>query len=145
MHVRVASAVGRRRLTTPARRGLALLPALAACCLAAACHRTAGDVTFEWTLSPTPPAVDLPVTLSLRLRDGARRPVSGARLRIDAHMSHPGMAPVLAPVTELGDGAYAAALRFTMGGDWMLVVSGTLVDGARVQHRIDVPGVRSSR
>ena len=143
MHVRVASAVGRRRLT--ARHGLPLLAALAACCLAAACHRTAGDVTFEWTLSPTPPAVDRPATLSLRLLDRARRPVSGARLRVDAHMSHLGMAPVLAPVTELGEGAYAAALRFTMGGDWILVVSGTLVDGAAVQHRIDVPGVRSSR
>jgi hypothetical protein len=31
-----------------------------------------------------------------------------------------------------------------MGGDWMILVSGELADGRRVDHRVDVPGVRAA-
>ena len=39
-------------------------------------------------------------------------------------------------------GVYEAELQFTMRGDWILLVGGTLPDGAAINHRIDVAGVR---
>ena len=55
-----------------------------------------------------------------------RNPSTGARLRLEGLMSHPGMAPVVAEVVERGDGAYDAPLQFTMAGDWILFVTGQL-------------------
>ena len=144
MQVRLASADGERRLILPAARVLPLVAALIASFAAAACHSPARDLSFEWTLSPRPPAVDRPAALSLRLLDAERRGVSGAKLTLEAHMSHPGMAPVVVPVRELEDGVYAASFRLTMAGDWILLVSGSLADGTTVQHRIDMPGVKAN-
>jgi hypothetical protein len=53
-------------------------------------------------------------------------------------MSHPGMAPAIASATEREDGAYEAELQFTMPGDWTLLITGTLSNGRRVEHRIDL-------
>jgi hypothetical protein len=55
-------------------------------------------------------------------------------------MSHPGMAPVVAPMIDRGNGRYEAQLPLTMTGEWSLVVSGTLPDGGRIleEHRIEV-------
>ena len=57
-------------------------------------------------------------------------------------MSHPGMAPVLAPARERDAGVYEADLQFTMRGDWILLLEGAVPGGAGISHRIDVPGVR---
>jgi hypothetical protein len=113
----------------------------AACGTLAACGRqprVAEDIAVEWTITPTPPVVGAAALAELRLRDGARRPVRGATLRIEAHMSHPGMAPIVATAVERGDGVYQAELRLTMRGSWILLVSGELPDGRRITHRIDV-------
>ena len=59
-------------------------------------------------------------------------PASGAKLRLEAHMSHPGMTPVVADAVDRGRGAYEAQLQFTMVGDWVIVASGTLADGRRI-------------
>jgi hypothetical protein len=68
--------------------------------------------------------------------------VTGARLRIEGHMAHPGMAPVVTDMTEREAGRYEAEVPLTMAGEWTLVVSGTLAGGARVtwEHRINVEG-----
>jgi hypothetical protein len=81
--------------------------------------------------------------VGLRLRDAEGHPISRARLRLEAHMSHPGMAPVTADVIEHGAGAYEARLRLPMAGDWRFVVAGTLADGNRITHDTPVPGVRA--
>jgi hypothetical protein len=143
VHVRLAPAGARRRLN--AARILPLFVALAPCAIAGACNRPERDLTIEWTLSPTPPVAGHSAALSLRLLDKEGRRVPGAKLQLEAHMSHPGMAPVLARVTEAQSGLYMAIFRFTMAGDWILLVSGSLADGTAVQHRIDVPGVKASR
>jgi hypothetical protein len=59
-------------------------------------------------------------------------------------MTHAGMAPVLAAAAERATGVYEATFAFTMEGDWVLLVSVDLPDGARVERRIDVANVRPS-
>ena len=73
---------------------------------------------------------------TLTLRDRARRPVRGARLEIKGFMSHPGMAPLITTVTEQGDGVYLTYLRFTMAGDWTLLVTGELPDGQTISSSL---------
>lgn len=93
-------------------------------------------------MTPTPPVVGRPISAEIRLLDGGRRPIAGGRLQVEAHMSHAGMTPVIARATERGDGVYEVRWRFTMRGDWILLVTGTLPDGRRLDHRIDVPNVQ---
>jgi hypothetical protein len=142
--LRPLRAPGGGGLTRPRVLAATLLAVLA---IAPACQARrradrAADVVVTSSLTPTAPSVG-PATLALRLAD-ARGPVGGARLRVEADMTHPGMRPVVAEAHERGGGLYEARLAFTMGGDWMILVSGELADGRRVDHRVDVPGVRAA-
>ncbi|HUR35433.1 MAG TPA: FixH family protein [Vicinamibacterales bacterium] len=83
-----------------------------------------------------------PAALTVTLRHPSRDPVRGATVRLEGHMSHAGMAPVLADATESAPGVYDLRFAFTMQGDWVLLVSAALPDGARVERRIDVARVR---
>jgi hypothetical protein len=95
-------------------------------------------------LSPQPPVVG-PATLTLTVRDPSGSPLRDARVRLEAHMSHPGMAPVQADAVERAPGVYETSFAFTMQGDWTLLVSITLRGGARTERRIDVANVRPGR
>lgn len=109
--------------------------------LGADCSRqpsVAGDVTVEWKMTPRPPVVGAATLAELTLRDSARRPVRGAKLQVEGHMPHAGMAPVIATAAERDDGVYQIRLRFTMRGNWILLVTGELPDGRRINHRIDI-------
>jgi hypothetical protein len=98
-----------------------------------------------WTLDPAPPALGRDTMTRITLRNTATNaPIGGARLRLEGHMSHPGMTPVTVPVVERGPGEYEAQLRFTMAGDWVLVLTGDLPDGGRLTRQLDVVGVRST-
>ena len=119
---------------------------LAASLPPAGCGRTpkpVSSVDVAWTLRPAPAAVG-PATLTLTLRDRSGVPVQGAIVRLEGHMSHAGMAPVQETATERGPGVYEVSFAFTMPGDWVLLLSATLTDGARVERRVDVPHVRPS-
>jgi hypothetical protein len=94
-------------------------------------------VDVEWRLTPPRPVVGR-ATLGLTLRDSRRQPVTGATIRIEGHMAHPGMAPLLVAASERGPGRYEAEIPFSMAGDWTLLVKGDLPDGRRVRHRIDI-------
>jgi hypothetical protein len=121
---------------------------LAAGCAASGCDvhwesaRASSDVSVAWTLDPSPPLVGTPIVVRMTLHDREQKPVIGARLRLEGLMSHPGMAPVTASVTERGNGEYYAPLQFTMAGDWILLVSGELSNGKPFKKQIEINGVR---
>lgn len=83
-------------------------------------------------------------TLTVTLRDASGTPVSGATVRVEGHMTHPGMTPIqaTAAASDREPGAYHADIAFTMAGDWALLITATLPDGRRVDRRIDVAHVQ---
>jgi len=89
-----------------------------------------------------PPAAATTTIVRVTLADSHGAPVGGARLRLDAHMTHPGMAPVTSDVIEISAGTYQSSLRLSMAGDWVFVVSGELPDGHRITKEMQVPAVR---
>jgi len=100
-------------------------------------------VNVEWTLSPSAPVAG-PARLTVTLRDAQGDAIKGATVRLEGHMSHPGMAPVVADARERTPGVYDLPFAFTMQGDWVLLVSVALPGGDRVERRIEVPRVGPS-
>ena len=100
------------------------------------------DVTLDLTVSPSPPRVG-PSTLIVTMNDAAGEPVSGARMELEGTMTHPGMKPEFADAVEVAPGTYQADMTFTMGGDWIIIVRCTLVDGSKLEREIEVRGVQA--
>jgi hypothetical protein len=145
VHVRVAPRAQRRVLTA----AVIIACSLAAACAAPGCdvhwdreRESSEAVSVSWTLDPSPPLAGTSLVVRLTLRDHEQKPITGARLRLEGLMSHPGMAPVTADVTERGNGDYEAPLQFTMAGDWVLVVTGELPGGRQIKKQIEINGVR---
>jgi hypothetical protein len=105
--------------------------------------RTEPKVDVSWTLSPSAAVVG-PALLTITLRRPSGDAVKGATVRLEGHMSHAGMTPVLANATERAPGVYDVSFAFTMRGDWVLLVSVALPDGGRVDRRINVANVQPS-
>jgi len=127
------------RVASAARPRVCVRAGLAACCLVAfACEREAANITATWTIEPAvaSPATVTSVRVVLKHPDG--KPASGATLRIEAHMAHPGMEPVVADAIERENGTYESGLKFSMAGRWVLVVTGTLADGRRLVHQTEI-------
>ena len=126
--------------SSPSTFQSALLAFACACGLSSACFvaaPAARDVSIESTLTPAQPTIGKAV-LRVRLLDASSRPVPGAQLRVEGHMSHPGMSPVLATAEEQSPGIYDAELQFTMRGDWVLLLTGTLANGSTITQRVEV-------
>lgn len=126
-----------------AARGFRL--ALVACALlaGAACRPDAQrEVTVSWAIEPAPPVTGTETIAVITLQDEQKQPVRGAKLQLEAHMSHPGMAPVTSGMTERADGTYEGRLQLSMAGDWILVVTGELPDGRRITRQLELSGVR---
>jgi hypothetical protein len=102
----------------------------------------AADAGVEMSLEPSPPQVG-EADISLRLTDADGKPLEGADLRVEGNMNHAGMKPSFADVSEVEPGKYAGTLRFTMGGDWFILVTAKLPDGRTVERKFDVPGVKA--
>lgn len=94
------------------------------------------------TLTPRAPLSGVPAVVEISLQDARGRPVRDADLRIEAHMAHPGMAPVVGTGTRRADGVHEVPLQFTMPGDWVLHISGMLADGRRLDRWIEVRDVQ---
>lgn len=64
-------------------------------------------------------------------------PVSGAILEVEGNMTHAGMEPIFVSAIEVAPGDYRAPLEWTMGGDWILTIRGTLPDGTEIEQQVD--------
>lgn len=125
---------------------VALLLATACSCLPlSGCKTgaaTASDVSVQCDVAPSPPAEgDATIATTLTGADG--KPVTGASVKLEGNMSHPGMRPVFAEAKEVAPGKYQAPFNFTMAGDWIITVNAVLADGREVHKEIDVRGVTS--
>jgi hypothetical protein len=108
-------------------------------------HAPAADGPHvQLILSPLHPVVDQPVHAVVHLVDAARQPIAHARIELEAHMEHPGMAPVIASAPERAPGVYASDLRLPMAGDWILMVSGSLDDGRRIREEAGHASARAA-
>ena len=115
-----------------------LLGALSSCGRMERADPTTQDTYIvTMVIEPSPPAVG-PGALTLTLKDQAGQPIDGARLEIEANMSHAGMVPVLASTAESRAGLYRVPLLWTMAGDWTVDLKFTLPDGPRVARRYPV-------
>ncbi|MES1244251.1 MAG: FixH family protein [Acidobacteriota bacterium] len=123
-------------------RRVALAVSGAVLLLAAGCRQPsdAPEISLRWTAQPQPLTTG-PMTLSLELSD-SQRPVTGAEVRLEGTMTHPGMAPVQAPAAEVSPGRYVGRLDLSMAGDWVLLVDARLRDGRILHRQIELPGVR---
>jgi hypothetical protein len=110
-------------------------------CLALGCGPPTAEVGVTWTIEPTPPVTGAPALVRLSLVNGLGGPLRGARLRLEAHMSHPGMSPVTTSLIERSAGTYEGRVQLAMAGNWVLVVTGELPDGSRLIRQTDVAAV----
>jgi hypothetical protein len=123
MHVRLAPWALARGVTAAL---------LAGCCVLPGCGAPADStVTVGWTIEPTPAVAGAEILVRCVVQH-AGKPVTGARLQLEAHMTHPGMAPVTGAVIERTAGSYEARIHLSMAGDWILVMTGALADGSRI-------------
>ena len=118
---------------------VAMLVLAAACAAATACHQATtatDDVKVAWTTTPARPIVYAETIAEIVVRDAQEQPLPSASLEIEAHMRHPGMAPVLAPVRGHGAGKYSARFRLTMAGTWVVFMTGKLPDGRSLKRQL---------
>jgi hypothetical protein len=95
------------------------------------------DIDMTLVVAPDPPVVgESDLLITLREKDGL--PIDGASLEIKGDMSHAGMKPVLANISEGESGVYAVPFEWTMGGDWFVAVTATLPDGRVATKRFDL-------
>ncbi|MCM3901489.1 MAG: FixH family protein [Pyrinomonadaceae bacterium] len=100
-------------------------------------------VTIEHEITPHPVRVG-PATLTLRLADARRQPVTGASIMLEGNMSHAGMSPVFAQAKETEPGRYQAIVDLSMAGDWNILTHITLAGGQKLERQLDVKGVRAN-
>ncbi len=114
--------------------------------VAIGCRRPAVDesgISIDASISPQPVRAGAEA-VSFRLTNAAHQPVTGAHVRVEGDMDHPGMAPVFSDAVEISPGSYRSPLNFTMGGDWVVLFHITLSDGRRVERQMGVKGVESN-
>jgi hypothetical protein len=133
----------RRRLTPNCCLSVAVVALVAF--LAAGCREPvpAPVVTIEREIDPWPARVGSAL-VTLKLSDAGGSAVSGARVKLEGDMAHPGMKPEFGDTSEIGPGRYQGRLAFTMPGDWVMLVHVTLAGGQTLDRQLEVKGVRAN-
>jgi hypothetical protein len=111
----------------------------------AGCNRgasTSSNVALSWVITPERRRVGRN-EITLNLRDASSKPLTGARIRLEADMAHAGMAPVFEEAKETAPGKYEGALDLNMPGDWVVVVDLTMADGGKLEREITLDGVEA--
>ncbi len=111
--------------------------------LAVGCRRQtteSPDIVVTHEITPQPVRVGATYVV-LGLKGGVSKPVTGARISLEADMSHPGMAPVFGEASEIAPGHYQGQINLTMAGDWVVLVHITLANGRKVERQIELKGV----
>ena len=111
---------------------------------AAGCRKpteTSPSVAIAPEIAPWPARVGA-ATVTLRISDAGGHAVSGARVTLEADMSHAGMRPEFGEARETAAGRYQGRLAFTMAGDWVVLMHVTLAGGRKLERQMDVKGVR---
>jgi len=119
--------------------GLLLLLALMAGCGRAGRQAAPppADVVLTLAVEPEPARIgEATLVLTLKTSDG--RAIPDAKLDIRGDMAHAGMQPVLAASDAGPDGVYRVPFRWTMAGDWFVIVQVQLPDGRRFEQRFDL-------
>jgi len=120
---------------------LLVIPVLLVGCSRGNDEASSASTQVSWTIDPSPPAVG-PATLTIQLKDADGDPASGATISVEGNMNHAGMKPVFSDLSETDPGTYVTdSFEFTMGGDWIITVSGTDADGSAVNVSFDINGV----
>ena len=112
--------------------------------LGASCSRPVESpdlFTVEHEISPAPARVGTS-TFTFKLADAGGKPITGARVTVEADMSHAGMSPVFADAKEEQPGRYQVRLNFSMAGDWVILLHVTLTGGKKLERQIEVRRVR---
>jgi hypothetical protein len=127
---------------------LLLTLVLVALLLASACRGQGGDESdAQVTIDVSPrPALVGPAQVTARLLDGNGAPIRGARVEIEGTMNHAGMVPVIVEAPEGDAGQYTTRdFKFTMGGDWIIIVRATMADDQTVERTFDLQGVQGGK
>jgi hypothetical protein len=98
-------------------------------------------VTVEHEISPVPARVGI-TTFTFKLADAGGKPIAGARVAVEADMSHAGMSPVFAEAKEEHPGRYQTRVNLQMAGDWIILLHVTLPGEKKLERQIEVRGVR---
>ena len=130
-----------RRSSRSWNRAIVLLVlAQLACTVCSRGGDKAADVTIH--LNAVSAVVDRETVVEFVLADSVGKPFEGASLTVQAHMTHPGMAPVIERAVDAGKGTYKVSLRFTMAGVWVLYAKGTLADRRVIDRSVGEVTVR---
>ena len=104
-------------------------------------NQDSSDIHLHYESQPNPPHVGSNI-LVVRLNDRNGAALSGANVRIEGDMSHPGMSPVIAEMKEVGIGAYYGELNLGMRGDWVVEFHIVLADGRKLEREAEFKNVR---
>ena len=137
MLLRMAQPQPRVARLTALAGALLLAAALPGACTRQPIAEDTSAVRMTARLVPPQPNVG-PATLSVSLSGATAAMLGNAKVGVVAHMTHPGMTPVVATVTPHGPDVYDATVDFTMAGDWMLIATVQLPDGRRLESRVPV-------
>ncbi len=124
--------------------GVAAALGCAALWQSAGCRKPAAAdaaIVIESKIAPWPARIGS-ATVTVTTSDRAGKPVRGARIALEADMSHPGMRPEFGAAREVAAGRYQGQLTFTMAGDWVVIVHATLPGGQTLEKQMEVHGVR---
>jgi hypothetical protein len=114
-----------------------IAPVIAGCTRRSASQNDDLQIETSLKLTPDPAQVGMAL-LEIQLKDESGQALTGVELSLRGDMTHAGMMPVMADAVEVRPGVYQAQLEWTMAGDWIVTLDGTLPDGTVFTRQLDV-------